>query len=202
MKSLLALASILALAAPLLAQNDDNLDRALEEAAKVRGERRSGAFVPGSRVGSVKLGQNRAGVRAALGRAPDAHFALSRGYSSDLWKWSQGDNIEIFSLETLYQGGRVVQIEVICPQFVPAGVEDSAVLADWLKKFGSAERTSVYAYNARRKGTSRQKYLDWPSRGFALETRRSEGEDYLQTAIVHRKGARGVVDFDGQPITR
>ena len=167
----------------------------------------SGSIVPGVRVGKVRLGQTRAAARAAMNGKPDATFSLPRGYSSDLWKWIPGDSQEDCSLETLYLGGRVVQIEVLSPQFTMQGVEDVNLTSDWVTGLGRPTRISTYAYNRARKGTSRQKYYDWTSRGVALETWPARGtdgisSDDLHTTIVHRKGVRIIADFDGKPVSR
>lgn len=189
-------------ACPLLAQSSDDREEALYRG--LRDEEHNGPLVPGSRIENVRLGQNRAQVRQAMKRAPTSRFSLPGGLSSELWKWVTADSLEICSLEALYRGGRVVQIEVVSPYIRPAGIEVDAPLSKWARKFGSPQHTSVYAYNARRKGVARQKYLDWPSRGLALETRRSSDDDgdFVQTAIVHPVGTRVIVDFDGKPVSR
>lgn len=162
----------------------------------------SGTIAPGVRAGQLRLGQTRVQARAAMNGKPGATFALPRGYSSDLWKWTEGDSGEECAIETLYQNGRVVQIEVSSPLFKMAGMPESSLVDSWTDALGSPTRISTYAYNAARKGVSRQKYLDWTARGLALESRRDKDVSYVHTIIVHRKGVRVVADFDGTPVSR
>lgn len=162
----------------------------------------SGAIVPGAGIGKMRLGQTRAAARTAMNEKPTATFSLPRGFSSDLWKWVLGDSQEECFLEALYQNGRVVQLEVLSPEFKMQGVEDVNMTSAWLQALGQPTRISTYAYNRARKGVSRQKYFDWTRRGLALETQRhralnGESSDDLHTIIVHRKGVRVVADFDG-----
>lgn len=162
-------------------------------------------IVAGKSIGRVKLGDSRATVRRRRGK-PARTFVLSGGLTSDLWRsvgrthddTTEEDDV----LEVVYQRNLATQIEARGPSFrAQYGLSSRNYAPDWTRVFGPS-RQSGYTYGTGDEQRS-QMYYDWTKRGLAIETIGclvdGEGDSATLTIIVHRVGARVVVDEGGKP---
>ena len=163
--------------------------------------------VPGQHLGRVFLGDSKTAVHRRLG-APQRTFKLAGGLTSELWRSKPNKSAEAedgeapahYTLEVVYKSGVVTQIEASNPVFRTSGglATDSTPKA-WLATLGKAPATK-YRYSGDK---SDQKYYDWASKGVALELQGDEASGYygyINTVIVHCKGAKVVVDSGGRLI--
>ncbi len=153
----------------------------------------------GSRIGRVFIGDTRAAVGRRLG-APTRTFSLGKGLTSQLWRGKKpGDTGNRNTLEVVYRSGVVIQIEATSLIFnTPGGLSLGSSRGDWEDTYGNPS-VSTYDYES----GSTKRYLDWKSKGIALELVQngdSEDEDTwtYQTLIVHRKGYSVIADRGGE----
>ncbi|BCM90338.1 hypothetical protein IAD21_02189 [Abditibacteriota bacterium] len=149
----------------------------------------------GTRIGRVFIGDTKAAVGRRLGK-PARTFTLGRGLTSQLWRSKTvGDQGARNTLEVVYRSGIVTQIEVTSLVFqTPGGLSLSSTRDSWENTYGTPT-ASTYSYSH-----SRKRYIDWKSKGIALEMVRGDeqGDDWVyQTLIVHKKGNSVVVDAGG-----
>jgi hypothetical protein len=165
------------------------------EGRAIRRTRIAGA-VPGKGIGKVRLGMSRTAVRRALGK-PRTTFSLPRGLASDLWgtvntpSYRKSPN----TLEVIYRGGRVVQIEMTSPAFKTDQGVSTATPLHLVRKVHPKMTMTRLVYS---KGNQRrQHYYDDIRRGIAFEYW-PDGEE-INTLIVHQPGARVIADSGGVP---
>lgn len=153
----------------------------------------------GTRIGRVFIGDTKGAVGRRLGK-PTRSFDLGEGLTSQLWRGkTTGDQGARNTLEVVFRGGIVSQIEVTSLIFkTPSNLSLASSRSQWERVYGKPVTTT---YNYRQYG--RKRYIDWKSKGIAVElladedeTRANDGWIY-QTLIVHKKGVPVVVDRGG-----
>lgn len=151
----------------------------------------------GLRIGRVFIGDTRGAVGRRLGK-PTKTFVLGSGLTSQLWRSTKtGDQGARNTLEVVYKGSIVSQIEATSLVFqTPKGLSLSSARSSWESTYGKPI-VSTFGYD----DGSRKRYLDWKSKGIALELTQmgeDEGNNWTyQTLIVHKKGIAVVPDKGG-----
>lgn len=150
----------------------------------------------GTRIGRVFIGDTKGAVGRRLGK-PTGTFTLGSGLTSQLWRGkTAGDLGTRNTLEVVFRGGIVSQIEATSLVFQTAGgLSLSSRRSRWENTYGTPT-VSTYTYGS----GQRKRYLDWKSKGIAIELVRGDeqGADWTyQTLIVHKKAIPVVVDRGG-----
>lgn len=153
----------------------------------------------GTHVGRVFIGDTRGAVGRRLGPATKS-FTLGKGLTSQIWRGKKpGDTGNRNTLEVVYKNGIVRQIEATSLVFkTPGGLSLSSSRGDWEDEYGTPS-VSTYIYD----DGARKRYLDWKSKGIALELLNSDDSEdanswTYQTLIVHKKGLPVLPDRGGE----
>jgi hypothetical protein len=157
----------------------------------------------GTRIGRVFIGDTRSAVGRRLGK-PTRTLNLGQSLVSQIWRSKRvGDTGTYNTVEVVYRNGIVSQIEATSLVFkTPSGLSLTSPRASWERSYGTP---SVSTYSFETGKYLRKRYLDWKSKGVALELVEEGGDTeasptswVYQTLIVHRKGAPVLVDVGGQ----
>jgi hypothetical protein len=158
----------------------------------------------GTHIGRVFIGDTRAAVGRRLG-PPTRTLNLGRSLVSQVWRSKRvGDTGTYNTVEVVYRGGIVSQIEATSLAFkTPGGLSLASKRASWERAYGTPS-VSTYSYATGK--YLRKRYLDWKSRGIALELVEEGGDTeasptswVYQTLIVHRRGVSVLADLGGTP---
>lgn len=168
-------------------------------------DRKPATVVPGSNIGRVFLGNTVAQVRKELG-APDRSLKLSNGLADDLFRAKStrvtpdGQTVRD-TLEVLYQGGKVVQIEATSPKWITA--KGLSVLSNlrFLDQSLHPKKFLTYGYDLDESGYVKY-YVDQTSTGLAFESPGMqdswEWSAGSATIIVHRRNFPVIPDQGGK----
>ncbi len=147
---------------------------------------------PGAKIGKILLGAQRAEVMKILG-TPSGHYKVGAQTEADYWESANSHN----TLRVWYQGGGVVQISVMSPDFkTQDGLSSGSALDQVQKSHPGAVPSNYFVHGS---GGGLIRYYDDQKTGITFEftAPESDAPQYQPFAIlVHRPGKAVIPEPD------